>query len=245
MRIIEGPSSIEKLPLDGNGADIVDGAYITPGITAGQDLSVFVKAAADGAQGYGCLLGLHDFSEVGDSTPEDGLVHVFGEVETAKPGAIIQAEYSQATADLITVTSYAAPVITVTNLEDNIDGSWVYVVEGTGLGQLGYLDASAAGNATLKSAFTTALDNTSKFVKILRPGHALLAMTTNRDELKSQAAAGTFTAKVLYSEIRFAGSQGWERLDPTKHHNLQGLTSKQFKVRSRFAPLNTFFSSDS
>lgn len=240
MKIIQGPSRLIKLPIDGGGADINDGALIGPGTTAGTNLGVFVKAAASGADAIGVLEGLHDFSVVGDSAPEDVVSHVLQFVNLALPGSIIAAEYDDT--DSITADGGSSgTTLTITSLEDNIDSSWIYVVSGNAAGQLHYVDASAAGSCTLGSTPATAIGTSDEVIKILRPGHGLLKMNTAGDKLGSDAAAGTFVARVIKSQVRYAGSAGWEDLNPTKHDGLTGLNGKQPKFRSLIVLANSFF----
>ena len=235
MRIISGPSAIMKFPITGEGTNVVDGALITRGITAGTDLGVAIVSGAAGLNAVGCLLGLYTSTSAIDADPEAGTLYPQVEVEVALPGAQIAAEYALDAANDIDVASATSTVITITSLEDNIDSSWIYVSAGTGAGQLNYLVASAAGNCTIKNATgLTTLDSTSKVIKILRLFHALLYMVTDRSKLSSQAAVGTFAARVLRNQIKYAGSQGWEDLDPTKHHGLTGLQNKNVAFRSIF-----------
>ena len=242
MIILHGEDAIEKLPLDGNGSDIVKGALVTPGVTAGQDLSTYIVSGAAGDDVIGILLSIHDFSVVGDSTPEDGLAYVRGEIAYVNPNTILAAEYANTASDDIDVASYnnSTGVVTITSLENNIDGSWLFVRAGSGIGQLGYLKASASGNATFKSVLTTDLSSSSKVLKILRNGHRPLFLNTDRDKLSSQAAAGTFKARIIKSQFRATSSEGWEDLDPTKHHDLQ-LDSQQAGFRSLIVLENGFF----
>lgn len=241
MKIISGPSRMVKVPLDGNGSDIVDGALIAPGTTAGTDMGVFHLAGADGTDAVGVLEGLHDFSVVGDATPEDGLVHPLGYVNLLLPGCVLACEYD--TDGVVTCdSSVDTTSVTATSLEDNIDSSWVYFVSGTGIGQLAYVDASASGDATIKAALATAHAENDTFIKVLRLGHALLVMNSARTKLTSTAAVGTWTARVLRNQIRYNGSNGWEDLSPITHHGLVGLNGKAVKFRAIVVPCNTFFS---
>ena len=241
MKIISGPSRMVKVPLDGNGSDIVDGALIAPGTTAGQDMGVFHLAGAAGVDAIGVLEGLHDFSEVADSTPEDGLVHVMGYVNLLLPGCVLECEYDTA-GTVACDASVDTTSVTATSLEDNIDSSWIYFVGGDGIGQLAYVTASASGDATIKAALATAHAEADTFIKVLRLGHALLVMNAARTKLTSTAAVGTWTARVLRNQIRYNGSSGWEDLSPVKHHGLVGLDGKAVKFRAIVVPCNTFFS---
>ena len=136
--------------------------------------------------------------------------------------------FRSATADTVLATS-ATTVLTVTSLEDNIDGSFVYVTAGTGIGQLQYLVASASGSATLKAAFGTTLDSTSRIIKILRRFHALVGLTSDGTKLSTTAAVGAVNARIM--DIRMIrGSEKDECLDPTVHPGKTGLNNS----RTRF-----------
>lgn len=242
MIIVSPSRGLLKLPIDGVGSDIQAGAVLSPGTvttdSTAKTLGTFGLSVATGADAIGILVPLQDFSVVGDTDTYSGSAHVLKEVDPFYPGCLVAAEYDQT--DTMAVASYSAPTITVTSLEDDIDGSWVYVVSGTGAGQLGFLVTSASGSAALKSAFTTALDNTSVLIKILRVGHGLLKMNATCDKLGTDAAAGTFTARVIKNQMKYAGQEGWIDMDPGLHHNLQ-LSGLSPVFRSIITPINTFF----
>jgi hypothetical protein len=234
MQIISGPSYIEKFAIDGAGSDILAGALMTRGITDETDRSCAIVSGAAAADALGVLLAKH--LTASDSTPEDGAAYSLEEIEVPLPGARLSAEYSLAQADCVNVDggyNAGTGVATITSLEDDIDGSWLYVAVGAGAGQLLYIKASAAGSCTIKSVTgITALDTTSYVAKILTFGKILGVLTTDRTKLKSTAAIGTAQLKFLYAEFSDKG-QGWTRLDPTKHHG-KLLDTASAKIRGVF-----------
>jgi len=239
MKVIRTiPSRVREFPIDGSGSDINEGAVVMPGVTADQDLSVLIKASGASADAVGLLAELHDFSVSGDSTPEDGAAHVLRQVIPFLPGCEVAAEYDQDT--VLSVASYSAPTISITSIADNLDGSWVYVVSGTGIGQLGYCSASALGTLTLKSAFTTALDNTSKVVVIRRQFFALHTLNSDADKIIASLANGSLPWLCLRNEYKAAAEEGWIELDPTKHHDLQ-LSGRSPVFRAILSPRDTLF----
>ena len=240
MEIIRNrPSRNQQLPIDGAGIDIVEGAVIMPGVTDDQDRSVFIVASSAAADAFGLMANLHDFSAVGDSTPENGAAYVLQGVTPFLPGCEVAAEMANDADNDVDVASATTAVITITSLEDDIDGCWFYVRAGTGIGQLSYIEASAAGTFTVKSALTTTLDSTSKLL-IMRPvGWQLVELNTAADKIKSTAAAGNLPWRVLENQFKYAGQEIWTRLDPTKHHNLQ-LNGTAPVFRQILVPVNTF-----
>lgn len=250
MQIIQGPSWRERFPLDGAGSDILAGALLAPGTvttdSAAKNKSVFIKSGAAADDVVAVLLALHDFSEVGDSKPEDGSAYVRGDVELALPGAMLSGEYDLSTG-LIDVASASSATITITSLEDNIDGAWLLATAGTGVGHLGYVKTSGSGSCVLKSAPATAWTSNTDVIKILPVGHTLGFLTSDRDKFSSQAAVGTAKIRVLYNEIDLDGA-GWSRLDPTKQDGrIAKLNAAKdglgvgVKVRTIFVLENSWF----
>lgn len=241
MKVIHNsPSRLIQVPIDGNGSDIQDGALVMPGVTDETDRSVFILATGAAADALGVLSELHDTSVSGDADPDAGTTYPLRYVDAILPGDDVAAELADDASNDVDVASATSTVITITSLEDDIDGSWVYVRAGTGVGQLGYIKASASGSFTLKSAMTTTLDNTSKVLILRRVAHQLVELDSTGTKIKSTAAAGSLPWRVVRQEFRYDGQENWERLDPTKHHNLQ-LNGLNPKFRLILAPADTFY----
>ncbi len=230
MKILHPASSksrIVKVALDGAGSDIVAGALLTPGITDPDNQGCFIVSGAAAADAFGILLQLHDFSVVGDSTPENGDARVMGEVEMLAPGDLVAIEYDTTDTAAIASGSTTTGVITGSDTEQ---GCWHYMVAGTGIGQLAYIESYSGDTSTYKSALTTAPDSTTTVIRILAPGRTLAKLNTNRDKLGTDAADGTARIVIIRNEFSYNG-QDWEELDYVKHHNLQ-LNGKNAKFRS-------------
>lgn len=242
MYIVRGqPDRIFKAEIIGT---IAAGAAVMPGVTGETDNSSLIVADTAAVDVVGIIRQSHTTGATTDHDPAAGTI--FGasqcEVEPFLPGCEVAVDLIDDASNDVDVASATSTVITITSLEDDIDGSWVYVRAGTGIGQLGYIKASASGNFTLKSAMTTTLDSSSK-VLILRPKwHLTGELNSTAVYIKSTAAAGTNTWGNLRNEFKFDGLAGWVQLDPTKHHNLQSLNSKHVIFRQIKAPRNTFYS---
>lgn len=215
-----------SLPIYGGGVDILAGSLVKKSLTPGTSNGSLIQAGGTSAidDAVGILEELHDYSVSGD-TLIDGTTFVTRGVQILVPARIIHIEYSLATGDLITCTQAVnSTALTLTSLEDNIDAATLYVAEGTGAGQTNFLTASAAGSATLKAAFTTSLDTTSKLVKILPRFHKLLGLSADGTKLVSTAAAGAVAGFVLdsYIDTPLAGG-GQTQLSPVKHAAMKNL----------------------
>ena len=216
--------AIYNLPVFGSGSDILQGAFVQRGATPGTNNGELIKASGFSATPdiMGRLLELHDYSVTGDNLI-NGTNFVTHPVQLAHPFGIHRVEYDLAS--LIDATqAVSTTTITLASLEDNIDAGFLYVVSGTGAGQTNYLTASAAGSATLKAAFGTSLDTTSKLIKILPRFHQLAGLNSDGTKLGSQAAAGAVEVTIIDTYIQRNGGR-IEQMDPTKHAALTGLSS--------------------
>lgn len=219
-----GKDAIYNLPVFGNSADVLQGAFVMRGGTPATMNGALVKASGASALPdiVGRLLELHDYSETGD-TLVAGTSFVTHPVQLAHPFGIHRVEYDLTSA--ITATqAVTTTTLTLTSLEDNIDAAFLYVAAGTGIGQTNYLTASAAGSATLKAAFGTSLDTTSTLIKILPRFHQLISLNSDGTKLASQDAAGAVAATVIDTYIQRNGAR-IEQMNPTKHAALTGLNS--------------------
>lgn len=216
--------AIFNLPVFGNSADIQQGGFVKRGLTGTQPYGALISANGTSATPgiLGRLLEKHVYATTGD-TLAAGTSFVTHPVQLSHPFRVHRVEYDLAS--VITCTqAVSTTTITVTSLEDDIDTAFLYVAVGTGIGQTNYLTAAAGGSATLKAAFGTNLDTTSKFIKILPRFHRLTALNSDGTKLASQAAAGGIIAHVIDSYIQKNGAK-MEQLNPTKHDVLTGLNS--------------------
>lgn len=212
------------LPVSGGGTALVDGALLKGPATPATDnghLQIVASGTSTNPDIYGILRGSH---AVATDVDVAGTVFATNPVDIIVPTRVVRLDFSQASGDLITCTqAVTTTAMTVTSEEDDIDASFFYVVSGTGAGQTNYLTAAAAGSCTLKAAFATSLDTTSKFIKIIARFNRLIGLTADGTKLKSTAAAGGTSAVVL--DIWMERNGNAVQLDPTKHSALVGLNA--------------------
>ncbi|MEK6650456.1 MAG: hypothetical protein AABY75_05730 [Bacteroidota bacterium] len=247
MKIIRTrPTRLMYFPVDGNGAAIVEGAVLMPGVTDEDDRSVLIRATGAAADAVGILQEPHATAD--DAAPNTGSKRQTNGVESSKavmpflPGCEVEALMANDADNDVDVASATSTVLTITNVEDDIDGSWIYVRAGTGVGLVLYCKESAAGTMTLKSASTTTLDNTSKLLIMRRRFHQLVSIDSTGTKISSSAAAGTLPWRVLKNEYRFSGEEGWIELDPALHHNLLVPDTTCVQFRQVLSPADTLFS---
>lgn len=246
MIIVRGaPSRVMLVEVDGAGSAIQEGAVLMPGVTntdsGAKNISVAILATSAGADAIGLLAEAKDAGAAGDPDPDAGTVFEAAQYPVIPflPGCEVGAQLVNDASNDIDVASATSTVITVTSLEDDIDGSWIYVRAGTGVGQLFYASASASGTITVKSAATTTLDSSSKLIVLRRKFHQLVELDSTATGIKTTAAAGNLPWRVLRNEMQRSGDEGWLQLDPTKHHNLQSLDTNGVKFRQILSPANT------
>jgi len=226
MRVVNyGPDNVTHLPVSSAGTALVAGALMGRSLTGTQPRGHL--RLVSGTTAFPDTVGILRQSLVATTLDTDaaGTIFTLRPIQLVLPqSTIIRVYYGVAAADLITCTqAVSTTTITVTSLEDDIDTAFLYVQTGTGAGQTNYLTAAAAGSATLKAAFGTSLDTTSKFIKILPLFHQLGAINTDGTALTSQAAAGAIAITVVRNWMERNGDE--VQLDPTKHSALNGLNS--------------------
>jgi hypothetical protein len=216
-------------PIDGGGSDIKKGALVASGITAEQDLGVLILSGADGANAFGVLNELHDFSEVGDSTPEAVANYVKGFTQPLMPGDLLEVSYDFT--DTLVSTGGSTTAVTITSLEDNLDGGWLFCISGDAIGQLAYILAGDTSGVT--TVLTTAPANGDTWIKLppALKAQNLVKLTTDRTRIGTDAAAGSWKVFIRKHEYQVDGNH-WIDLDPGLHSNLQlwKLNSSGVKV---------------
>lgn len=234
-----GPELLIDLPVSGGGSALVSGAALARGISGSQPYGHLVLAT--GTSAVPDIVGiLREAHATANDTDAAGTVFTTHPVEIMLSSRLLLVEYSQASADLITCTqAVSTTTITLTSLEDDIDTGGLYVAAGTGIGQINYLTAAGAGSATLKAAFTTDLDTSSKVVKILPRFHQLGSLNSDGTKLSSQAAAGAVQVSIVDTLIERNGRR--EQFNPVKHSALTGLSGlHSFRIYAVMAFRNTF-----
>lgn len=223
MRVVKyGNDLTTKLPVTGGGSAMVAGALLKPGPTPGTNNGILILGSANTTASPDAIGILRQAHATADDTTLTGTLFTTKPVQLIVPGRILRLQYDPAT--VITVTqAVSTTTITLTNLEDDIDGSFLYVSAGTGAGQTNYLTASAAGSATLKAAFTTSLDTTSRLIKILNRFHPLVGLSSDGTKLGSYDVVGVHTVMIIDTFIVRNGDE--VQMDPTKHAALTGLNA--------------------
>lgn len=198
-----GPDNQTNLPVSGLGSALVNGALLCGPVVANADTQNGMLKLASGSSATPDIIGiLRQAHATADDTTVSGTVYTTRPVDLLIPYRTVRAEYAVASGDLITCTqAVTTTTMTVTSLEDNIDAAFIYVVSGTGAGQINFLTASASGACTLKAAFATSLDTTSKFIKIIPRFNRVAAWSSDGTKLTSQAAAGSVNVVVIDSYI--------------------------------------------
>lgn len=215
-----------NMPIWGNAADVPLGAYLKKGTTPATNNGALIAATGDSEHLdiVGILGELLDYS-VDTETLVNGTTFVTKPVDFEVGHRIITVEFSTAAADLIATTSnVTSTTITLTSLENDIDAAFLYVVSGTGAGQLQYLTASAAGSATLKASFGTSLDSTSRLIKIVPRFHTLLSLNSDGTKLSNQAAAGSMESHIVL-DTRMAANDSDNSLSPVSDPGRTGLNN--------------------
>lgn len=170
---------------------------------------------------------------------------VKADVTLVLTGTIWKCYWDGAAANDIDVSSSTSTVLTHASGDDNLDGSWVYINSGTGVGQLRFCSAAAATTKTVSTAFTTTPDSTSDFLLIRHPG--LPTGGQNLDttfSLLLSALSATGQILILKNFIEYAG-RPVEELDPAKHAALDGLNNLGVRFFSHIMFMDTYFAVDS
>jgi hypothetical protein len=239
------------------------------GVTAETDLGTVIVAdaaggcAAGGAYSLGILAEKHEFSKSGSAlvagaahsaviagatgaawfSPMGGNPDIFPSrlIEVMKNTCMCRIDYAKTG---VAVTNSSGTTVTVGSLEDNIDTSFLYASAGEALGELRFVDTSAAGSCTTSNAFTT-MTAAGYVVKILPLLHNLFVCTvgntTTPTQLDTTAAVGT--ARIVQLERHIVRNGSDEIMDPYTHGNLSGLDHlSQLGFYGVFSIENTLFS---
>lgn len=215
-----GEPIIREYPVYGAGVDIVKGAVVMRGATGETDLGLVVVGAGALADVVGVLEELHDFSVSGDALQAGTLYAAAYRKIVVNPFGVWRAQYDSA--DTMAVASTSGTTVTVTSLEDNIDGGWLLGNDG----RLEWIVTSASGSCTTKG--TSGWTSANTLLKIIPLFHQLVKVNTAADKLGTDAAAGSGLVANLQNWIEARGVAR-ERLDPTKH---SGVTFTSPKIYS-------------
>jgi hypothetical protein len=145
------------------------------------------------------------------------------------PFAVYLCEYSQAAADDTAITTGGVSTsLTITSIEDDIEGGWAYfpLAAGAAKGKLRFITEATTNTLTVDSAITTTTADT--IIKILPVNHRLTSLNAGATALLTKAAAGsTVTFHIAENYIQSDG-HGLQPLRPTTHAGLNSLTNARF-----------------
>lgn len=238
MEIVRyGQEMTTNLPVSGGGSALVQGCLLKRGATPAS-MNGHLRVATGSAAHPDTIGILKEAHATADDTDVAGTIFKTHPIELVTPFRIVRMAYAVASADLIACTGAVnSTTFAVTSLEDNIDAAFIYVVSGAGAGQINYLTASAGGSATLKAAFGTNLDTTSRFIKILPRFHPLGALNADGTKLTSQDAAGSWPIIVIDTWI--VRGEGKDQLNPVNHSALTSLNNTVIRFEADVAIRDT------
>mgnify|MGYP001594700429 CR=1 FL=1 len=217
------PELTISAPVSGLGTALVAGAALKRGATPATENGMLIAATASAAHPdtFGILREAH---AVADDTDLPGTIFKTHPVELFNPGRVVRIRYSVLTADIISASeAVTTTTFTLTSVEDDIDAGFWYVVSGAGIGQTNFIVGSNSTTTTLKAAFTTNLDTTSRLIKILPRFHLFGALNADGTALRSQRGVGAWPIVVLDSYIIRPDHE--KQLNPVNDSALTGLDS--------------------
>lgn len=144
--------------------------------------------------------------------------------------------YEMETDTDLSVGSISGSVISMADtLDDNLDGSWVYLNSGTGIGQLRYVSAADTSTLTVNTAFTTDPTTTTDLILIRPQGIPEGGVALNAEYDKIVTIANETTSQMIIILKNFVeGPTGTQELDITKnsHLELDGLNTRGVRFYS-------------
>lgn len=214
----------KALPLFGNATNIVKGAVVVKGTTAGTNQGYGIVAPANTSMTHGLFLGVTESlfaAATLDNDPATGAKYILTDV-TIDPDGLYEAQYDNAGTtnytNGLTIASIATGFPTVTSLEA-IDGGWMSFLTTAGI-ELHYVLSVSAGAATLKTVMSSLITTSTKAAKIYPLFSPKVTLTTAADKLGiGTAAQGAVEAAVIENYVRGVGYDNI-LLDPTKMDNV-------------------------
>lgn len=161
---------------------------------------------------------------------------------TLDNGVIWMAEWDQSTITSNDVSSSTSTATTFTTTQvDDSDGGYMYIVSGTGSGQLRYIGAATTTVLTVGTsmAWTTTPDTTSDVAIILAAGTQLVDVITNATKFKAENATYTGRVAVLANYIKHDAAGGLMEMKPSTHGTLDNLSNAAFFCE--FTATNTWW----
>lgn len=201
--------------------------YAASGLVAGEPLIAIAGATQCALQAPSGAT-IPDFVGVLAETPSSQASAIttgtlyFGKV-IMNPDAIYIAQYGLSLTD-IDVVSSTSTATTLGTCDDNMDGGWLYVNSGTGVGQLAYVGAASTTVFTLDTttAWTTTPDSTSDVI-LIRPPWALNLDLNSTDYTTLQTDEDCTGLVMPLENYIESTSIPFGPMRPRQHHMLQGL----------------------
>lgn len=223
--ILGGPAKITEIPVLAGSTLIPAGAGLVRGLTAATNMGFGIVAVSPFTDFLGVIEEPYKVADT-QSVQSTGVTK-FRKVIT-NPFAVYRAEFSQATADTVTSATSTTNDLALASIED-ISGGWVYVISGTGKGQLEYIVSQSSGHLLSLTSWATNIASGDYFVKIYPRLHKLVDLTTDATKIGgtggAQAAAGSGIVSVLDIYIE-ADTIPLQKLNPALHSGLTGLDTK-------------------
>ena len=166
-----------------------------------------------------------------DNSPSTTTGPYYGKV-IVNPFAVYLFEASQVAADDVAITSTSGTTLTISSLQDDIDGYWVYFpLNQTGVKySLRYIVASASGSCTMASALSTNGGSSDTAIFIVPPLKYANNLTSDAKKTASgdaTALSGATNLRVIEAYIQ-SDSHPLQRLRPAVHHSLNNLSNARF-----------------
>ena len=147
---------------------------------------------------------------------------------------ILKCYYDMTMTDL-DVSSSSSTVITTAANDADVDGGWVYITSGTGVGQLRYVKSSTTTTLTVNTAFTVTPDSTSDFILIRPEGQPLDGIAFNATfDMIAPVLNEANASKTIILKNFVQGPMGTQELNITLNPNLEtdGLNGRGVRFYS-------------
>lgn len=233
---LHGNSEIYKdVAIYGGGSNINEGAVVQRGATPGTNVPFMILGSGALTDVAGVIMAKHVSTVLGDDCNVGGTNYTRKRI-IINPFAVFDCEYDQS--DTMIVVSTSGTTVTITSLEDNIDGGYLYAVAGTGAGTLAFITDSSSGSCVTKAA--TGWDGSTTVIKILPTYHQLIKINATGDKIGTDAAAGSGEVQIVDNFIQSDDIPN-QNLNPTKHGSLTGLNLKNVKFFAELTFRNHIF----
>ena len=225
---------IRDVPLY-DASSILDGEALTYGATTRG--SLLISSANTGVD----FAGVAQETIVASTTDLTAGVIVYGKA-CIQPDAIYKTLYDDAAANDVDVVSSTSTATTLGATDDDMDGGWMYVNSGTGVGQLAYIGAASTTVMTLstQAAWTVTPDSTSDVLLIRRLWRAPADSGINLDSTGRFIDSGEAATGRLMAIENYIASQKhpeWTHLRPSEHHMLTGLQNNTVRFAADLFPV--------